>query len=173
MALAKGPEKTAWDSVHGKRESACPSFSLPILSSDDLHCRLWEKKYGKGAHHVQRQFKEQRVDERWQERREKWASGGNAAAGNAPQRAWGDKPTQSQVRRRPDAREDNRAGRPPRRPDAAATPAFAKAGVAANAGPAKAGAQHQAEHPSWVAKQKQKEKEAMMAKPQGKKIVFD
>ncbi|KDN45897.1 BUD22-domain-containing protein [Tilletiaria anomala UBC 951] len=137
---------------------------------------LWEKKYGRGAHHIQLQHKEQRIDEKLKERREKWASGGNTTENGVQQRAWGKQKagSKSRTERRPfhqrDAGSDGamaKRGPYPGTQKTSAQPVVSKP-IDGNSK-----AKQQDMHPSWVAKQKQKEMLALASRPQGKKITFD
>ncbi|CCF53415.1 hypothetical protein NDA11_001006 [Ustilago hordei] len=140
---------------------------------------LYEKKYGKNANHIKMREKQKAVK---RERSSTRASGvrGGGGDGNGRQRppafqapakrdgGWGG----------PVAPLPKQAKRPfvPRAEPISAPPASAGAtqsGVKVNRG-AKAGGENKTQemHPSWIAKQKQKELMTQV-KPQGKKVVFD
>ncbi|SAM80722.1 uncharacterized protein UBRO_02546 [Ustilago bromivora] len=140
---------------------------------------LYEKKYGKNANHIKMREKQKAAK---RERSSTRASGvrGGGGDGNGRQRppafqapakrdgGWGG----------PVAPLPKQAKRPfvPRAEPISAPPASAGAtqsGVKVNRG-AKAGGENKTQemHPSWIAKQKQKELMTQV-KPQGKKVVFD
>ncbi|SPC66976.1 uncharacterized protein UHOD_02546 [Ustilago sp. UG-2017b] len=140
---------------------------------------LYEKKYGKNANHIKMREKQKAAK---RERSSTRASGvrGGGGDGNGRQRppafqapakrdgGWGG----------PVVPLPKQAKRPlvPRAEPISAPPASAGAaqsGVKVNRG-AKAGGENKTQemHPSWIAKQKQKELMTQV-KPQGKKVVFD
>ncbi|KAJ1029605.1 hypothetical protein NDA13_002850 [Ustilago tritici] len=140
---------------------------------------LYEKKYGKNANHIKMREKQKAVK---RERSSTRASGvrGGGGDGNGRQR-----PSAFQAPAKRDggwggpvAPLPKQAKRPfvPRAEPISAPPASAGAtqsGVKVNCG-AKAGGENKTQemHPSWIAKQKQKELMTQV-KPQGKKVVFD
>lgn len=140
---------------------------------------LYEKKYGKNANHIKMREKQKAAK---RERSSTPASGvrGGGGDGNGRQRP---PAFQAPAKRDggwsgPVAPLPKQAKRPfvPRTEPISAPPASAGAtqsGVKVNRG-AKAGGENKTRemHPSWIAKQKQKELMTQV-KPQGKKVVFD